>query len=381
MMKIYKMDNRIIFSAIIFIVLFFSDNTFSQNINYEKIDQFAKSVAESKAKTIEGLAIHLTSKFKSENEKVRSIFIWMTENIKYNHRVINDANISVEQRLKKEKPERVLKAKWAVCEGYSNLFNALCKSAGLYSEVVSGIVKDQNGNIPKIGHAWNVVRVNGEWLPIDVTWSAGGLSDETGRYVKNFSEECFLASPMDFIQNHFPKDPIYQLLKNPVSIDDFKKNSEIKTNNNSAFNFKNITDSLNAHAGLNAEDKKLKGCQRILRFNENDSYANFNVAKFHYEKAKSVWGIYQTESKLVFDKKEKLTWEKIEKWEGIINEFRFRLNETEKYLSKIPDTDKYAFNKKTIMSSLVQNKQIDGQIDQQFKEYKRYLEATGAPKK
>ncbi len=366
-------------SFITLLFLLFPIIIFSQNFDYSKIDEFARNVPGSKANSIDGLAEHLTKKYNTEREKTRAIFIWMTENIKYNYRVLNNDNISIQQRLKKEKPERVLKAKWAVCEGYSNLFNALCNAANIGSEVVSGKVKDHSGKIPKIGHAWNVVKVDGQWYPIDVTWSAGGLSDKNGKYVKSFKDDYFLASPAYFIQDHFPSDPVFQLTENPIPFSVFKNNKkiELKKYAEVEINFQNITDSLNYHHQLNRPEKKIKSCERILRFDENNSYANFNIAKFHYEQAKPIWEIYQTESKKVFNKKEKLTWEKIEKWERIIEQFRNKLKETEKYLSKIPINDQYAFNKKTIMHSLKQNKEIDGQINKQFSEFKRYLEATG----
>ncbi|MEZ4957634.1 MAG: transglutaminase domain-containing protein [Saprospiraceae bacterium] len=184
--------------------------------DFSKVDQYARDTPSSQAQSIEKLAAHLTSKFKTETESVRAIYVWMAENIRYNHHVIDNGNISIEQRLKKEKPEKVLKAKWAVCEGYSNLFHALCQEAGIACEVVTGIVKDQNGKIPAIGHAWNVVRVDGGWHPIDVTWGAGGLSGDNNKFVKNFKDDYFLTDPAVFIQNHYPHDPLFQLLETPL---------------------------------------------------------------------------------------------------------------------------------------------------------------------
>lgn len=49
----------------------------------------------------------------------------------------------------------------AVCDGYAKAFDFLCKKAGLESVYVSA--KD-------LSHAWNMIRINGKWYHVDVTW-------------------------------------------------------------------------------------------------------------------------------------------------------------------------------------------------------------------
>lgn len=351
--------------------------------DFTKVDQYARDTPSSQTQSIEKLAAHLTSKFKTETESVRAIYVWMAENIRYNHRVINNENISIEQRLKKEKPEKVLKAKWAVCEGYSNLFYALCQEAGIACEVVTGIVKDQNGKIPAIGHAWNVVRVDGQWHPIDVTWGAGGLSGDNNKFVKNFKDDFFLTDPAVFIHNHYPHDPLFQLLETPYSLEEFRKKDFPQNANSDAHlpTYQNITDSLNYFTDLEGDAKTLNRCFRILKFNPSDGYANDKIASIHYAKARSVWEIYQAESKEVFEKKKPLTWESVERWEKLIAEFRSELDKTEFYLENIQKGDRHEMNKKTILSSLKENRKIDPTIDKQFEEYRKYLTAMGHSKK
>lgn len=48
----------------------------------------------------------------------------------------------------------------ALCSGYAELFDLMAKLAGLESKVVSNDV-----------HAWNVVKINGEWRHFDTTWN------------------------------------------------------------------------------------------------------------------------------------------------------------------------------------------------------------------
>lgn len=54
-----------------------------------------------------------------------------------------------------------------VCEGYSKSFHLLCNYAGL--ESIYGVGwsgNDWNGG----GHAWNLIKINGKWYNIDLTW-------------------------------------------------------------------------------------------------------------------------------------------------------------------------------------------------------------------
>ncbi len=57
----------------------------------------------------------------------------------------------------------------AVCEGYARAFKLLCQSAGLDCILVTG---DSRG----VDHLWNMVKLEGEWYHVDVTWD--DLSEE-----------------------------------------------------------------------------------------------------------------------------------------------------------------------------------------------------------
>lgn len=54
-----------------------------------------------------------------------------------------------------------------VCDAYAYAYQALCESAGLYCDVISGKTP---GSDFLIGHAWNIVRVGKNYYHVDVTW-------------------------------------------------------------------------------------------------------------------------------------------------------------------------------------------------------------------
>jgi len=55
-----------------------------------------------------------------------------------------------------------------VCGGYAEIFSAACRKYGLEAEVLTGEADDGMGNAGM--HAWNRVKINGEWKYVDCTW-------------------------------------------------------------------------------------------------------------------------------------------------------------------------------------------------------------------
>lgn len=51
----------------------------------------------------------------------------------------------------------------AVCEGYARAFKLLCQYAGIECILVTGESKG-------VGHMWNMVKLEGNWYHVDVTW-------------------------------------------------------------------------------------------------------------------------------------------------------------------------------------------------------------------
>lgn len=63
----------------------------------------------------------------------------------------------------------------AVCEGYARAFQLLCNKANIDCVLLSGTVDSDN-------HAWNGVKIGGDWYQIDVTWND---TDGENNYAEN----------------------------------------------------------------------------------------------------------------------------------------------------------------------------------------------------
>jgi hypothetical protein len=185
---------------------------------YATIDAHALAAPPETRNSISALAAWLSAPARNEREKARAIFRWVTANVSY----VDDE----EDQALDSRPEAVLQRGTAVCAGYSDLFVSLARSAGLEAVAVSGWAKGygtQPGSRfggPK-NHAWNAVRVDGEWCLVDCTWGAGSVDGE-GVYRKRFEPFYFLTPPGNLRYSHFPREARWQLLKPALSLEEFE---------------------------------------------------------------------------------------------------------------------------------------------------------------
>lgn len=63
-----------------------------------------------------------------------------------------------------------------VCQGYADAMYRLCREAGLECRVVIGKAND-SGNW--VNHAWNIIKIGGQYYQLDVTWDDPVMADGT----------------------------------------------------------------------------------------------------------------------------------------------------------------------------------------------------------
>ncbi len=116
---------------------------------------------------VNSLLASLNLSGKSDYEKVRAIYDYLCENITYDY-----TNLNNEAYTLKYSAYAAMTKGTSVCQGYANLFYRLANAAGLDARIVSGTSRGQ-------AHAWNIVKVDGEYYNLDSTWDAG---NRTYRY-------------------------------------------------------------------------------------------------------------------------------------------------------------------------------------------------------
>ena len=113
-----------------------------------------------------------------------------------------------------------------MCEDYSRLFKAMCDETGLESVMVTGNARDfykPYRNAHDNPHAWNAVKIDGEWYLLDATWAAGYTNPEVTKFTRKLMPGFFMTQPEWFVQGHFPDEEQWQLLDRPVDKKSFSK--------------------------------------------------------------------------------------------------------------------------------------------------------------
>jgi len=201
-------------------------------VDFTKADSIANSII-TRDITLEDLAKQLSETLESDTEKARAIYMWVAGNIRYDCRKYRMMGSSVEfsgyslEEIQQKRAayleknlQRTLKLRRGVCEDYSRLYMALGEAAGLEVTLITGNARDFNKPYRKTlgeSHAWNAVKLEGQWYLIDATWAAGSTNAEVTRFKSRLSSAYFMVAPEVLIQTHFPKDPKWQLL--PEAID------------------------------------------------------------------------------------------------------------------------------------------------------------------
>jgi len=228
----------------------------AQNIpDYSQTDKRMGLISPTKAKTVDDIAAYIKINFKTDEQKSRAAYYWLSQNIVYDVENMNVVNFyENEQQLIDE----ALKNHKGVCMHFATLFSWICNRAGVECFLVSGFTR-QNGKIDALPHAWNAALVNSKWELFDPTWGAGYILN--GKYVRRLSNVFFNTLPEEFIKSHNPFDPIWQLLNYPITNSEFVQN-KITINTKKPFvNFKDSIDvfkKLSIVEQLQASNRRMK---------------------------------------------------------------------------------------------------------------------------
>lgn len=182
------------------------------------------------------IAKETLKKIDLKDDPVKSVFLWITDNIRYDVQKANQINDGISpvgnKKFKNEvefdeyQLKTLMSRKKGVCQDYSLLFHSIMEELGYESYRVSGYIKKKGKVNTKIGHQWNAIKIDGEWRLFDATWSAGYVKDGK-KFVKKYFPEWYDVEPKEMIKTHMPYDPIWQLSDNPINYKTFENNNTL----------------------------------------------------------------------------------------------------------------------------------------------------------
>jgi hypothetical protein len=190
---------------------------------YAQLDKYAKETPDKYSHDNAVLAEYLGKLAKNDLEKARLIYSWIATHIRYDDEAFNTGN------YKNESADSVLERRTAVCSGFSSLFHKLGLLMGLEVEKVSGYAKGykfQPGDkFSSTNHAWNVVKIDGTWQLVDVTWGSvdSEATDQGFRSKMSFDPFWFCVSPEEFIFSHLPEAKEWQLTESGITMNQYEE--------------------------------------------------------------------------------------------------------------------------------------------------------------
>jgi len=256
---------------LIFLAISFSSILKSQDYRYDAVDNKMFGIPTQETNSTISIARFIRTNFKTDAEKFRGIYTWVTRNIKYDTDSMYSINWS---RGGEAKITDALRRRKGVCENFAAIFNDIANKSGLISFVVDGYTK-QSGRPDRSGHSWCAVNLNGEWLLCDPTW------DKDAQTNYNY----FLVSPATIIESHMPYDPMWQLLNYPYTHKEFYQGYRGSVKGMDFFNF---ADSIKAYSKLD-DVKRFEA--KVLRMknaglpnemvNNHLDYTNMKISIFY----------------------------------------------------------------------------------------------------
>ncbi|CAF2167308.1 unnamed protein product [Rotaria magnacalcarata] len=163
---------------------------------------------------------------KSLIDRAWIVFYWISQNIEYDTQAFFSGNI------RHQTADDIFQNRKGVCDAFGTIFKTLCTGVQLECEKISGYAKGYGfragqSKFSSTNHAWNAVHLYGRWYLVDSTWGEGHL-DSNNHGVKELKTFYFLVRPEQMICRHLPENTKWQLLRSPISMNDFLRLPEVE---------------------------------------------------------------------------------------------------------------------------------------------------------
>ncbi|MBI1780812.1 MAG: hypothetical protein HYR66_05525, partial [Sphingobacteriales bacterium] len=124
---------QILITVYILVSLIFTAQSQQEN-KYFRVDEFVKNYPQriNNQQDLDRFIEAVNKQFSSPTDKVRAAFYWISENISYNYKAVNDRSYRTKDITS------LIQSGEALCSGYANLMEYFCKKFGVECVTIDG---------------------------------------------------------------------------------------------------------------------------------------------------------------------------------------------------------------------------------------------------
>lgn len=223
------------------------------------IDEVALQIPYSMTESTGAIARYISTHFTADEDKIRAAFAWVAITFTYDVHAMRTLK-GKDTEMPEDKIARSLHTHKGICANYALVFADICTHMGFRAYMITGYTR-HNGEMSDLPHGWNCVFVNGQWHLYDPTWASGYINGNS--FTKKLNNTYYDQPPSQFIKEHMPYDPMWQLLEFPVTRKEFATGATDSTLRKAAFYF---TDSIAAYEQMSEQEQLLSTAARIQHY-------------------------------------------------------------------------------------------------------------------
>ena len=228
------------------------------DVRKRELDSIVSLMDLSTRKELEAARIYLDKQGQNPEEKVWLFYGYLGTFFKYDKERLGDFKAPFYN------PELTTKKSKGVCRDFARVFEYLCVKSNIPCFSIMG--KTKIGIFAFLGrkfhridtkttHEWNIVRVNGNWMLMDPTWThietktKIAIPDPKNKTSQTFnlisvSRKYYNPTPEFMAETHAPIHPAFSLLSNVPTFKTIRKDPKKQRTYLSNYNYSQILDSI-----------------------------------------------------------------------------------------------------------------------------------------
>ena len=151
-----------------------------------QIERFVNKTPRDTEKNISSLVAFLEKPFDNDYDKAKAIAFWIASHIYYDEYLYNNGGATrLRQKYNGQSAKDLLRTRVGICGDFAELFETMCKRAGIRVGTISGYAYPANKYLSSSvkrnsGHAWNYFVYKGDKIYVDTTFMSKGSTGIKG---------------------------------------------------------------------------------------------------------------------------------------------------------------------------------------------------------